>query len=313
MQLALIVFTASFILNGCTEDVYMPADDVRATNSIGTPIPQPEDPRVTMSLADIIHNLLPDMGQIPDTANTYGLGTLFIEYDGTFASKVYLGEWGEIDTVEISRQICIGYTYSVSVWVYGLTLTDGIAIRDTLLWHTIKDGEAPWYRLFATFSLERDPVTDNVYLYRGDNTNNRLVPIRVVFDGHSEFCPPYVYNGPPASASYPAYAESNLTWGQPAPMFWQASEQLYARWLMAYPGEPTDTTSYNLSVTVPSEPVNPPIMSIQRRWGVNIGVQEIWHIWQLIPPPNSWYLFLFGVNQDGTINQGQDNRTYWSG
>jgi len=306
LGMAMLVVTI-LILVGCDYQTTEPTSyGIASPDSPADPPSPPPEPgsesRTTMGIdgSDNLNALYPD---IHDTANVYGMGTMFEEWNGSFGSKVYLCEWSEIGNLTIDRLVCIGYEYTVALYVDGRMITEEISICDSLLWHTEFDGnQSPWAYIWNTFSLHLDPEMENVYVYRGEDNRSMMASCRFVYDGWSETCPSSGLNGPAASPNYPAFLESNLSYGQRTPMYWQQAEGAYAKWYRVLTSSEVDSGRYNVAFSVDGQS---PYLRI---WGAYVGSQELWHLYQVLPPPDAWYVFRFGVNPDGTINQGEDNR-----
>jgi len=301
-----IIITISIVLTliGCGLDAEKGADYSLVGPGGGGIPPGIGDTHITLSIGDYdnLHLLYPD---VPDTANVYGIGNTFHEWTGQIGSMVYLCEWSQIQNLQINRLINTGYWYTVALYVDGRTITEEIAIRDSTLWNTKYEDAAPYVHPFACYALARDQVTDSVVVLRDVDNRNLMASIRVVYDGWSETCPEPELNGPPASINYPAFVESNLTWGQRSRMYWQPAEQAYAKWfrVLSVSGQ---TNTHNLAITVDGQ------TPYERTWGVYIGATELWHkFWP--NPGDPWFMYLLGVNQNGSVNQGPDNRTSWTG
>lgn len=300
-----IVIGIALTLIGCGLDAEKGANYTLVGSGGGNP-PGIGDTRVTLSIGDYdnLHLLYPD---VPDTANVYGMGTMFYEWDPDSAMQtmVYLCEWVDVDHLEIVRLVNSGYWLGVALYVDGRTITEEITIRDTVLVHTYYESSPPYVHSYASFALARDQATDSVVVLKGVDNREQMASVRVVYDGWSETCPEPELNGPPASINYPAYVESNLTWGQRSRMYWQPTEQAYAKWfrVLSVSGQ---TNTHNLAITVDGQ------APYERTWGIYIGATELWHkFWP--NPEDPWFLFLFGINQNGSVNQGPDNRTGWTG
>lgn len=299
MKLSAIFLTVLLVL-GCSMDAEHP--------SITGPSGEGGEPtQIELSMIPNFPILSADLyPDIPPDAEVYGMGTLFYpQWNGNFNSKVNLGiTWSEIGTLKIHRWIVIGSEYTVALYVDGRTIVEGIMIKGVELTNYELDGEPPYSfygHMWAAFSLGIDPTTSELYVYQGgEDDRERMASIRVVYDGWSESIPDSCayLNGPPADPSYPAFFQSNLSWGQDTPLYWQA-EGAYAKWYRAF--ATGDSSDYYMVVTVTGgqDPY-------RRTWGIYAGPTELHYFFRL---SEQWYAFIAGFNPDGSVNQpGDDNR-----
>lgn len=244
------------------------------------------------------------LDDIPADAPVYGLGPVFPGWNGSFGSKYYLGLWGE--NVEVEFWVETGRRYPLALWVDGRTIVEGITICDSLLTHVYLEGGSPWAHLWTEFLIGLDDGQDP-FVQTYDDNRWQMASAPMFYDGWSDYLPDSLQylNGPPANENYPAYWESNMSWGQSTPLYWDNVYNYWNKWFRVLALENND--DYYGVITVQGQD------PYRRTWGVNIDGAELWHFWHPPGTPDDWLVFRFGFNTDGTINQLEDNRLSWTG